>query len=136
MSTNDETARYAVTGEEKLQWQHYEITMALKEHQRGTTIPMVIGSDDWFKDIVKPNMSEQAIKKGISQLFSSARTWEFLTNVLRLSFVGDGNTIRVKELRERLLRKKPKPHNIHDKRAHNTVGGVCFAYTHLSRLQH
>lgn len=124
LSSNDVTATYKATPEERLQNCHFACLQKKAEYERQGW-KLVPGSEDWKTHVVNPIVGvNDPNRRGWDKLFTSARAFQFLTTGFKFTFFGDGKTTKLQELRDRLVRPRVEAKHIEKARRHEVVGGV------------
>lgn len=125
LSANESMKSYPSTAEETMQRHHFHICQALRVYEQGSHTPMAIGSTQYKNDVLTPILGDNAVKRGDVKLYAEPYTFNFLSNILRMSYVCDGKTVKFLTLRERLtLSQVRQTSSITTVRMHNTVGAV------------
>ncbi|KAI0360239.1 hypothetical protein OH77DRAFT_1508655 [Trametes cingulata] len=124
LASNDVTATYKATPEERLQNCHFACLQKKVEYEKAGR-KLVPGSEDWKKLVVNPIVGvNDPNRRGWDKLFTSARAFQFLTTAFKFTFFGDGKTTKLQELRDRLVRPRVDPKTIDKARRHEVVGGM------------
>lgn len=85
----------------------------------------ILGSANYRDNVLEPIVGDKAMKRGNARLLVEPYSFNFLSNIFRLTYVRNGQTVRASALRQRLLFTQAKNFaRIRKQRLNNTVGGV------------
>lgn len=105
-----------------MQKHHFHVVDALAKRKNPEDI---LGSASYRDNVLEPIVGDKAIKRGNARLLVHPHSFNFLSNIFRLTYVRNGQTVKASALRQRLLFTQAKNiARIHKKRLNNTVGGV------------
>ncbi|EIW54596.1 uncharacterized protein TRAVEDRAFT_50732 [Trametes versicolor FP-101664 SS1] len=122
LSENDNKKSYPQTAEETLQKHHFHVVDALAKRKNPEDI---LGSASYRDNVLEPIVGDKAMKRGNARLLVHPHSFTFLSNIFRLTYVRNGQTVKASALRQRLLFTQAKHiARIHKKRLDNTVGGM------------